>query len=87
MVAVTGPGEITAPIATTKENTKTEARESVDNFANEKTKRHFTGGHQWLNGMKCGGLLGAFDETPEIWEDEPFEIRLAKCGPIGGFEV
>jgi hypothetical protein len=32
MVAVTGPGEITAAIANTKENTNTEASESVDNF-------------------------------------------------------
>lgn len=32
MVAVTGPGEITAAIATTKENTKTEASDSVDKF-------------------------------------------------------
>lgn len=44
MAAVTGPGETTAPKVTTNENMKTAASESVDKFANERTKRHFTGG-------------------------------------------
>ena len=32
IVAVTGPGEMTAAIAITNEKTKTEIKESVDNF-------------------------------------------------------
>ena len=94
MVAVTGPGEITAAIATTKENMKTEASESVDNFAKEETKRHFTGGKCYCQEYLMGGRrgiaierLGALDETSEIWEDELFEIRLPKRGAVGGFEV
>ena len=40
IVAVTGPGETTAAIAITKENTKTETSESVGKFEAEWTVHH-----------------------------------------------
>lgn len=44
MAAVTGPGDMTAPMAAKNEKVNTDASESVDNFAALQTKRHFTGG-------------------------------------------